>query len=118
MPKILHQISSYLLIALGIVHTSLTPAFMRRLSPGAMWFSGAGLAMVVLGFLNVCLRRDEGRDRVVRLLCYVANVAFTIFGGITAFVINEPQGYFGLLLLMTLTLTSFMLRNSARSDEV
>ncbi|MBA2338972.1 MAG: hypothetical protein H0V88_01130 [Pyrinomonadaceae bacterium] len=107
MSEILHRITSYLLIALGIVHTSLTPVFMSRLSPGAMWFAGAGLAMVVLGFLNVCLRRDAGRDRVVRLLCHVANVVFTMFGGLTAFVINEPQGYFGLVLLSVLTVTSF-----------
>ncbi len=118
MLKTLHQISSYLLIALGVVHTSLTPVFMSRLSPGAMWFAGAGLAMVVLGFLNVCLRRDEGRDRVIQIICYVANVVFTIFGGLTAFVINEPQGYFGLLLLLVITITSFTLRSAARRNEV
>jgi len=85
-----HQISSYLLIALGAVYTSLTPVFMSRLSPGAMWFAGAGLAMVCVGFLNVCLRRDAGRDRVIQTLCHVANVVFTIFGSLTAYVVNEP----------------------------
>lgn len=115
MLKTLHQISSYLLIALGVVHTSLTPVFINRLSPGALWFAGAGLAMVVLGFLNVCLRRDAGRDRVVQILCHVANVLSTIFGALTAYVIDEPQGYFGLVLLITLTVTSFMLRNPFRA---
>ncbi|MEJ7577362.1 MAG: hypothetical protein WKF74_10200 [Pyrinomonadaceae bacterium] len=63
---------------------------MSRLSPGAMWFAGAGLAMVCVGFLNVCLRRDAGRDRVIQTLCHVANVVFTIFGSLTAYVVNEP----------------------------
>ena len=116
--KLVHRISSYLLIALGAVHTSLTPVFMKGLSPGAMWFAGAGLAMVCVGSLNVCLRRDAGRDKVVQLLCRVANIVFTLFGGLTALVVDEPQGYFALLLLMALTVTSFTFRNSSRSTEV
>jgi hypothetical protein len=110
MLKTLHQISSYLIIALGVVHTSLTPVFMSRLSPNAMWFAGAGLAMVVLGFLNIALRRNAGRDPVLRILCHTANLVFTIFGALTGYVVSEPQAYFGLLLLVMLTLTAFTLK--------
>ena len=46
MLKTLHKISSALLVALGVVHTAPTPVFYGRLSLGAPWFAGSGLAMV------------------------------------------------------------------------
>ena len=60
MARTIHAIASYLLIALGAVHTALTPVFYARLTPNAMWFAGAGLAMVFAGFLNVTLSRGRG----------------------------------------------------------
>jgi sulfite exporter TauE/SafE len=66
----LHQVSTYLLIALGAVHTSLTPAFNKELSVDAMYFASAGLAMIYLGFLNLAFSRVVGRDRVVTVLCW------------------------------------------------
>lgn len=116
MVKTLHTISSYLLIALGVVHTALTPVFYGRLSPGALWFAGSGLAMIFVGFLNVALSRTGGRDGVVRALCYVANLLTTAFGALTVFVDGEPQVIFGMLLIITLTVTAFMLKAGGAPD--
>jgi hypothetical protein len=74
MIKTIHAITSYLLIALGAVHTALTPVFYGRLTPNAMWFAGAGLAMIFVGFLNVILSRGAGLDSLARWLVYVANL--------------------------------------------
>jgi uncharacterized membrane protein len=105
----LHQICTYLLIGLGVVHTSLTPVFNRELSVEAMYFASAGLAMVVIGFLNIAMSRNRN-DRLTVILCYIANCMFTIFGVLTAWALQEPQAYFGIVLLLTITATSFLLK--------
>jgi len=107
--KRIHQIGTCLLIGLGVVHTSLTPAFNREFSVDAMYFASAGLAMVVIGFLNIAMSRNLD-DRLTVILGYIANVLFTVFGALTAWVLREPQAYFGIVLLLTITVTSFLLR--------
>src|SRR5918911_1834189 len=99
MVRRLHQISTYLLISLGVVHTSLTPAFNKEFSVEAMYFASAGLAMVVTGFLNIAMRRNA-EDRPTVILCRMANALFTAFGLLTAMAIREPQAYFGVVLLL------------------
>jgi hypothetical protein len=46
---------------------------------------------------------------VTAILCYIANVLFTVFGLLTAIALREPQAYFGLLLIITMTAAAFML---------
>jgi MFS-type transporter involved in bile tolerance (Atg22 family) len=104
----LHKISSVLLVALGVVHTTLTPVFYGRFSLNALWFAGSGLAMVFLGFLNIALGRAAGRDRIVRTLCHVANLVTTVFGVLLATADSEPQVIFGLVLIFLMTVTAFM----------
>jgi hypothetical protein len=41
----IHLISLCLPIALGVVHTSMTPVFNQEFSADAMWFAVAGPAM-------------------------------------------------------------------------
>jgi hypothetical protein len=114
MVKRLHQICTYLLIALGTVHTSLTPVFNKEFSVEAMYFASAGLAMVVIGFLNIAMSRNAD-DRLTVILCDIANVLFTVFGLLTALAIREPQAYFGMVLLLTITATSFRVRSKHRA---
>lgn len=113
MIETIHNICSWLLIALGVVHTALTPAFYGRLSLGAMWFAGAGLAMVFVGFLNVILGRDARRDALTRVLVYVSNLLTAVFGAMVVVLDREPQVLFGMLLIATLTVTAFLLNRAA-----
>jgi len=113
MLKKLHTIISCLLIGLGVVHAAMTPVFYGRLSPGALWFAGSGLAMIFVGFLNVAFNRNAGRDKLVRALCYIANLLTVIFGGMIVTVDNEPQVLFGMLLIVTMTVTAFLLKTTA-----
>src|SRR5436305_10103330 len=99
MVKRLHQICTYLLIVLGVVHTSLTPVFNKEFSVDAMYFASAGLAMVITGFLNIAMSRNAD-DRPTVILCRIANVLFTAFGLLTALAIREPQAYLGIGLLL------------------
>jgi hypothetical protein len=79
---------------------------------GAMYFASAGLALMLLGFLNLALRSDTGGNRVLRILCHTANVVMTLFAIFAVVVIPEPQAYFGLAMLIIQTLTAFALRVS------
>jgi hypothetical protein len=108
--KAVHKISSWLLVALGVVHTSLTPMFYGRLSVGAMWFGGSGLAMIFVGFLNIALSRGDGRDGLVRILCYTANLMTSVFGVMIVVVNYEPQVIFGLVLIFLMTITALLLK--------
>lgn len=113
MTRTVHSIASYLLIALGAMHTALTPVFYSRLTPNAMWFAGAGLAMVFVGFLNVILSRGAGRDTPSRALVYVANLLTLGFGSVTVYLDGEPQVVFGMLLIATITVSAFLLKRAA-----
>lgn len=68
--------------------------------------------MIFLGFLNVTLRRDVGRDRLIRILCYLANLLCTVFGFLIVILDTEPQVIFGLALIVLMTITGFMIRGA------
>lgn len=110
MLKTLHKTCAWLLVALGAVHAALTPMFYGRFSLSAMWFLGSGLTMIFLGFLNITLGRNAGRDRLAKILCNIANILCTGFGFLLVTVDSEPQVIFGLVLIILMTATAFMLR--------
>lgn len=68
--------------------------------------------MIFLGFLNIALSRTIGRDRLVQILCYVANLITTVFGVLLVTVDSEPQVIFGLVLIVFMTVTAFMVRGA------
>lgn len=108
MLKTLHKISSVLLSALGVVHTALTPVFYGKFSLNALWFAGSGLAMIFAGLLNLTLARDVGRDRLVRVFCYAANLLTVVFGLLMVSENREGQVIFGFVLIVVMTVTAFM----------
>lgn len=108
MLRTLHKISSALLVALGVVHTALTPVFYGRFSHNALWFAGSGLAMIFAGLLNITLSRDVGRDRLVRVFCHAANLLTVVFGFLMVTINHEPQVIFGFILIALMTVTAFL----------
>lgn len=112
MARLLHKICAWLLAGLGAVHTALTPCFTGgELSPDAVWFAGAGVAMVFGALLNLLFNRVAGAaDSGARLICYVANVVFLVFAVLAVTVVPEPQAFLGLALIAVVTCTAFLLR--------
>jgi hypothetical protein len=98
MLKTLHAICAWLAVALGAVHVFFTAWAYDEFSLGAFWFAGAGVGIVYAGFLNVVLNRNALGDGVSRLLVHFANVVSVVLFGVAAFVIREPQVFFGLAL--------------------
>jgi hypothetical protein len=98
MIKGLHKIAAGLIIALGCLHITFTFFNYDSFSLDAMWFAGAGLAIVLAGFLNVILIRDIGRDPVVRALCQIANISFALLFAVALTLMQQPQVFVGVLL--------------------
>jgi fatty acid desaturase len=65
--------------------------------------------MIFVGLLNLTLGHDAGRDRVVRVFCYAANLLTLFFGILIVILDREPQVIFGLVLIVLMTATAFTL---------
>ncbi|MBA3320966.1 MAG: hypothetical protein H0T45_05905 [Pyrinomonadaceae bacterium] len=94
----IHLISAWLLVALGLIHIGFTPFAYRQFTHNALWFVGAGLALVFAGFLNVAAARIAGQDKVVHRLCLIANASVFALFCVALSLLREPQVFVGLLL--------------------
>ena len=94
----LYQITTVLLIALGTVHVGFTFHEFEEFSLDALWFTSAGIAIILVGLVNIILLRGAGKDRVVRWIGFGSNltVAFLFTGALV--VLREPQVFIGLFL--------------------
>lgn len=108
MLKIAHKILSAIIIALGVLHVSVTFYDYDSFSLRALWFAGAGVAIILAGFLNVILLRDVGKDRVVWLLCLLTNLIFAVMFVLALLVLPQPQVFVGAGLFIAATLFSLI----------
>ena len=73
--KAIHKISTWLLLAVGVIHTLGTFLFFDALSEAAIWFAGAGLGGIFVAFLNINLWQ-RGSPSSSQRLTGVANGLF------------------------------------------
>lgn len=64
--------------------------------------------MIFVGFLNVAFARTAGKDHVICILCYLANLTTAAFGVLIVMVDSEPQVVFGMILIALMTITAFL----------
>lgn len=101
-----HKITTGLMIALGLLHVSVTFVDYDTFYLRELWFAGAGVTITLAGFLYVVLLRDAGKARVVRLLCMLANVIFAAIFAVTITLMQNPQVFVGLTLFIIAAVTS------------
>ena len=101
--KTAYKICSWLIVALGCAHLAFTLHDYDEFSMRAFWFFGSGLAIVFAGFLNVALIRDGGRDRVIKLLCLVADVTCALLFAAALTMMRQPQVFVGVALFAFVT---------------
>lgn len=90
------------LSVMGAGHILLAPIYYRHESAqNQAWFAGSGLALALLGMLN--LARVRGDDATVRAMSKVANPAGTIFLATVAAILREPQTFAALAVSAGLT---------------
>jgi hypothetical protein len=105
-----HKIITGLIIALGSLHVLFTFHDYDSFSLKAMWFAGAGVAIILAGFLNLILLRDVGKDKLVWMLCFLTNLFFAALFAVALSLLNQPQVLLGVALFITATITSFTIR--------
>ena len=117
MLTVLHKIATSLIITLGLVHIGFTYHDYDRFTMGAVWFIGTGVAIILAGFLNITLRRDVGRDRLVRWLCIGTNIIFTLGFAGAILMLPQPQVFVGLLLFASATASGFLISHKWHSTK-
>lgn len=103
-----HKFLAGVIIALGVLHVSVTFRDYDGFSVEALWFAGAGVAIVLAGFLNVILLRDAGKDTVVWLLCLITNLTFAVMFALALLVLRQPQVLVGAGLFAAATFFSLV----------
>ena len=99
--KIFDQITGWLIVGLGLVHCCVTTVFFKHFSINALWFFGSGLALVVVGALNLLRIQYAAEAPGARIVCVAANVAiffFTLAIGAAIPLRQNPQAALGIVL--------------------
>jgi len=78
--KILYKISTFLILALGLLHISMTPVLFHSFSSAALWFVSGGVVIVFLSFFNFLLMSEAGKQRLVIIFTHIANLIGLAFG--------------------------------------
>ena len=113
MLKTIHTVCTYLIIALGGLHLLFTFHDYDEFTLRALWFAGAGFAIMFAGFLNLSLLRLAPSDRVVRALCVIANLICASLFGAALWLMQQPQVFVGVLLFAVATIASLAARPRA-----
>lgn len=108
MLKTAHKILTGIIIALGILHVSVTFHDYDSFTVRALWFASAGVAIILAGFLNIILLRDGGNDMVVWVLCLITNLIFAVMFVLALLVLPQLQVFVGAGLFVTATVFSLM----------
>ena len=112
MVRTLHKILTGLVISLGVLHICVTFVDYEEFNLRALWFAGAGAAIVLAGFLNVVLLRDAGKDKVVFLLCLLTNFIFVVMFAAALFLMQQPQVVLGIVLFLAVCVTTFLIHRN------
>lgn len=83
--RLLYLILALLIVLLGLFHGASTFRFFDALDSSAVWFAGAGLAMVLTGILNLLNRAYGATAPGLRWAAIFANVAMTVFAALAGY---------------------------------
>ena len=106
--KTVHTIASILIVALGVLHCCVTFLNYHGISYEAIWFLGTGFAIILAGFMNIAMLRDQGRDRVIWTMALITNVVFLMGFIAASSMMRQPQVLLGAVLFFATTVYSFV----------
>ena len=102
----LHLSASWVVTAIGITHCAVTAVAFQTWSADTVWFLGTGLAVVLIGSLNlVHIGVEPCRMPTVRFI-RAANWVFVLFGGGALVAVPEPQAIAIVIGLVTQAIAS------------
>lgn len=112
--RTLDKVVSWLLIAFGAVHVSLTRRVHPQLGINAIWFASGGLFMMTIAALNLLRIAYGAAARGVRAVSVAANLVLLLLMLLIAARVpirGNPQVAVGLALAALLTLFSLFQRS-------
>lgn len=90
---IVRKAETAILVKLCVVSFTLRGAGFARVK--SIIRDSSGAAMILAGFLNIVLLRDVGADKVVRIICAIANFALLVFFVLLLMIFPEAHIFFG-----------------------
>jgi len=98
---------SILFILLGLVHIACTPIFYKSYSLDAVWFAGTGFGVALVGLINISAIKTD--IKVISYYAVISNIlCFILFIIIFSFIKLEVQSVAGFVLILALTVFSFI----------
>jgi membrane-bound ClpP family serine protease len=91
--RLLHRAASALVTIMALIHLGVTPMVYERWSPGAVWFVGTGLGLLVLGLLNLVHVGLGPCSMPTAPFVRWVDWAYVAFGVAAAVAVPEPQAY-------------------------
>jgi hypothetical protein len=116
MLKAIHTVCAYLSIALGALHLLYTFHNYDHFTLDALWFAGAGFAIIFAGFLNLISIKLAGRDALVRALCFISNAAVAVLFVAASWLMRQPQVFAGIALFAVAAFATLASRPHAKSE--
>jgi hypothetical protein len=118
--KTLYKVNTILILALGLLHISLTPMFFPSLTSGALWFAGGGIMILFLSFLNFILMSGGSKQRVATVLTHTANLTGLVFACAILLIESRrktpgPSTWVVLALLVFETVAAFLYAGRSRA---
>ena len=93
MIKAIHKVSTLLILAIGIIHTSCTFYYFHSLSEPAIWFAGTGLAGIFVALLNMGIWSNNASVMARRSVA-AANFIFFFWLAASVSAIPRPSQVF------------------------
>jgi hypothetical protein len=104
----LDRIATAIVLFLGVVHVAATPRFAPGFTDGAAWFSGSGLTLVFVAFLNLCRLAPTETSRRLPRLCLVANAVTLAWIVFVAALFPGPLAFLAAAAALVVTVASVM----------
>jgi hypothetical protein len=113
--RFLYSFVSWGIVALGAVHMLATLHIFKTLTSAALWFFSGGIAMALIGAINL-LHRAYGRNAPgLRAVCVGTNLVMLAFGIVSGAVSHANIAQLTLVLGLVGGATVLSLTQSARS---
>ena len=103
-----YKIAIYLLILLGVIHSSFTFVLYKSFNADALWFFGTGLAYIFMGLYNLAALKVKVSS--ITSMAIILNIIGTIFTIAITYILREPQSYLALVLIIFILLSSLFAR--------
>ena len=113
MARRLHWTLAVLAGLLGALHVTLTGVIYGAMTVPALWFAGAGLAVIMASLVNVQALLTHGRPG--RIILTLVNVVTAGFFAVAWTLMPEPQVAVGLGLFLGLTACSLSVRGKTHA---